>query len=78
MRNQELRGHRFAWAEAGEVYLIQSVNTAKDGGAQLFTHNYAKPGDRVPRLVPLRLAGAGQRLWRTRQPPEPGSRRARR
>ncbi|MFE7449028.1 hypothetical protein [Streptomyces griseus] len=36
--------NQFAWAEVGEGYLIQSVSTTNDGGAQLFTHNHAKPG----------------------------------
>ncbi|MDX3372959.1 hypothetical protein PV390_00955 [Streptomyces sp. ME02-6991-2A] len=39
--------NEFAWAEVGEGYLIQSVSTTNDGGAQLFTHNHAKPGDPV-------------------------------
>ncbi|MFC8879491.1 hypothetical protein ACFUAE_32505, partial [Streptomyces ardesiacus] len=46
-----------AWAEVGEGYLIQSVSTTTaDGGAQLFTHNHAKPGDRVGPHAPYHFA----------------------
>ncbi|MEV4879658.1 hypothetical protein AB0K72_26725 [Streptomyces cyaneofuscatus] len=45
-----------AWAEVGEGYLIQSVSTTDDGGAQLFTHNHAKPGDPVRPHAPYHFA----------------------
>ncbi|WP_331462736.1 lonely Cys domain-containing protein, partial [Streptomyces sp. Z38] len=45
-----------AWAGVGEGYLIQSVSTTNDGGAQLFTHNHAKPGDRVGPHAPYHFA----------------------
>ncbi|PWS46611.1 hypothetical protein DKT74_06735, partial [Streptomyces sp. ZEA17I] len=45
-----------AWAEVGEGYLIQSVSTTADGGAQLFTHNHAKPGDPVGPHAPYHFA----------------------
>ncbi|WP_143663894.1 lonely Cys domain-containing protein, partial [Streptomyces sp. rh34] len=48
--------NQFAWAEVGEGYLIQSVSTTNDGGAQLFTHNHAKPGDRVGPHAPYHFA----------------------
>ncbi|MEU3053734.1 hypothetical protein, partial [Streptomyces griseus] len=48
--------NQFAWAEVGEGYLIQSVSTTNNGGAQLFTHNHAKPGDRVGPHAPYHFA----------------------
>ncbi|MGX5396749.1 WXG100-like domain-containing protein [Streptomyces anulatus] len=48
--------NQFAWAEVGEGYLIQSVSTTNDGGAQLFTHNHAKPGDPVGPHAPYHFA----------------------
>lgn len=48
--------NEFAWAEVGEGYLIQSVSTTNDGGAQLFTHNHAKPGDPVRPHAPYHFA----------------------
>ncbi|MFD5460265.1 hypothetical protein ACFWIR_35480, partial [Streptomyces olivaceus] len=45
-----------AWAGVGEGYLIQSVSTTNDSGAQLFTHNHAKPGDRVGPHAPYHFA----------------------
>ncbi|MFD5185382.1 hypothetical protein ACFWMQ_22820 [Streptomyces sp. NPDC058372] len=50
--------NEYAWAEVGEGYLIQSVSTTNDSGAQLFTHNHAKPGDRVGPHAPYHLAQA--------------------
>ncbi|WP_318198424.1 hypothetical protein [Streptomyces sp. MCL20-2] len=48
--------NEYAWAEVGEGYLIQSVSTTNDGGAQLFTHNHAKPGDPVGPHAPYHFA----------------------
>ncbi|WP_371934435.1 lonely Cys domain-containing protein [Streptomyces glycanivorans] len=48
--------NEYAWAGVGEGYLIQSVSTTNDGGAQLFTHNHAKPGDRVGPHAPYHFA----------------------
>ncbi|NED27365.1 hypothetical protein G3I37_21095, partial [Streptomyces anulatus] len=48
--------NQFAWAEVGEGYLIQSVSTTDDGGAQLFTHNHAKPDDPVGPHAPYHFA----------------------
>ncbi|MEU2067231.1 hypothetical protein [Streptomyces anulatus] len=48
--------NEYAWAEVGEGYLIQSVSTTDDGGAQLFTHNHAKPGDPVGPHAPYHFA----------------------
>ncbi|MFE9241403.1 hypothetical protein [Streptomyces sp. NPDC007007] len=48
--------NEYAWAEVGEGYLIQSVSTTNDGGAQLFTHNHAKPGDPVRPHAPYHFA----------------------
>ncbi|MFI2315389.1 hypothetical protein AMK17_31090 [Streptomyces sp. CB00072] len=48
--------NQFAWAEVGEGYLIQSVSTTNDGGAQLFTHNHAKPDDPVGPHAPYHFA----------------------
>ncbi|CAD5987985.1 protein of unknown function [Streptomyces sp. KY75] len=48
--------NEFAWAEVGEGYLIQSVSTTNAGGAQLFTHNHAKPGDPVGPHAPYHFA----------------------
>ncbi|MFF2230457.1 WXG100-like domain-containing protein [Streptomyces anulatus] len=48
--------NQFAWAEVGEGYLIQSVSTTNEGGAQLFTHNHAKPGDPVGPHAPYHFA----------------------
>ncbi|MFD8266027.1 lonely Cys domain-containing protein, partial [Streptomyces althioticus] len=45
-----------AWAGVGEGYLIQSVSTTNDSGAQLFTHNHAKPGDRIGPHAPYHFA----------------------
>ncbi|EHN71905.1 Ovarian tumor otubain, partial [Streptomyces coelicoflavus ZG0656] len=45
-----------AWAGVGEGYLVQSVSTTNDSGAQLFTHNHAKPGDRVGPHAPYHFA----------------------
>jgi hypothetical protein len=48
--------NEYAWAAVGEGYLIQSVSTTNDSGAQLFTHNHAKPGDRVGPHAPYHFA----------------------
>ncbi|WP_069738630.1 hypothetical protein [Streptomyces sp. EN27] len=48
--------NEYAWAEVGEGYLIQSVSTTNDSGAQLFTHNHAKPGDPVGPHAPYHFA----------------------
>ncbi|MFE4690582.1 lonely Cys domain-containing protein, partial [Streptomyces sp. NPDC056749] len=48
--------NEYAWAGVGEGYLIQSVSTTNQGGAQLFTHNHAKPGDRVGPHAPYHFA----------------------
>ncbi|MEU1127394.1 lonely Cys domain-containing protein, partial [Streptomyces sp. NPDC005899] len=48
--------NEFAWAGVGEGYLIQSISTTNDSGAQLFTHNHAKPGDRVAPHAPYHFA----------------------
>ncbi|MFE9051560.1 hypothetical protein [Streptomyces rubiginosohelvolus] len=48
--------NEYAWAEVGEGYLIQSVSTTNDGGAQLFTHNHAQPGDPVGPHAPYHFA----------------------
>ncbi|MGW5368849.1 lonely Cys domain-containing protein, partial [Streptomyces sp. NPDC004011] len=48
--------NEYAWARVGEGYLIQSVSTTNDSGAQLFTHNHAKPGDRVGPHAPYHFA----------------------
>ncbi|MFE8008166.1 lonely Cys domain-containing protein [Streptomyces sp. NPDC057418] len=48
--------NEYAWAGVGEGYLIQSVSTTNDSGAQLFTHNHAKPGDPVGPHAPYHFA----------------------
>lgn len=48
--------NEYAWAGVGEGYLIQSISTTNDSGAQLFTHNHAKPGDRVGPHAPYHFA----------------------
>ncbi|HWU06182.1 MAG TPA: hypothetical protein VN520_07285, partial [Streptomyces sp.] len=48
--------NEYAWAGVGEGYLIQSVSTTNDGGAQLFTHNHAEPGDQVGPHAPYHFA----------------------
>lgn len=48
--------NEYAWAGVGEGYLIQSVSTTNGSGAQLFTHNHAKPGDRVGPHAPYHFA----------------------
>ncbi|WP_146057691.1 lonely Cys domain-containing protein, partial [Streptomyces sp. SM10] len=48
--------NEYAWAGVGEGYLVQSVSTTNSGGAQLFTHNHAKPGDRVGPHAPYHFA----------------------
>ncbi|MFE7752598.1 hypothetical protein [Streptomyces sp. NPDC057428] len=48
--------NEYAWAGVGEGYLIQSISTTNDGGAQLFTHNHARPGDPVGPHAPYHFA----------------------
>ncbi|MGC0361510.1 hypothetical protein RKD25_008885 [Streptomyces sp. SAI-124] len=48
--------NEYAWAEVGEGYLIQSISSMMESGPQLFTHNHAKPGDRVGPHAPYHFA----------------------